>query len=186
MARAFLVAASLIAGLGCSPSVEEYASSDEQSDDAEDTTTGDGDTSTSTTSTTGDTTTGGSDDTTDGGDTGSKDTGDTDTGPCPPGDLGCPCDGGLCKGDYLCMDGVCESEAYPWGKCGWDPDNEWYWCGFMGEDPSGTFPIDCGDLPLVDGSPCPRGLTFEGCCDTFGNTWYCNGETDKTVRKPCG
>lgn len=185
MPRAFVVAvalaAGLIAGLGCSPSVEEYASSDEQSDDADDTSSGD--TSTSGTSTSGTTTTdtGSSD-----GDTGAKDTGDTDTAACPPGDLGCPCDGGSCKGDYLCMDEICEANDYPWGNCGWDPENEWYWCGFMGEDPSGTFPIDCGGLPLVDGSPCPRGLTFEGCCDTFGNTWYCDGETDMAVRKPCG
>ncbi len=36
----------------------------------------------------------------------------TDTGECPPGDEGCPCDiGSTCSGDLFCVDGVCQAEA---------------------------------------------------------------------------
>lgn len=36
----------------------------------------------------------------------------TDTGECPPGDEGCPCDiGSTCSGDLFCVDGVCQADA---------------------------------------------------------------------------
>lgn len=35
--------------------------------------------------------------------------GDTSTGECPVGTEGCPCDGGVCDGDLLCLGDVCQA-----------------------------------------------------------------------------
>jgi hypothetical protein len=79
---------------------------------------------------------------------------------------------------------VCEPSEYPWGKCCWDSRNKWYDCGFEGESPDANYPIDCGNLPLVSGAPCPTGFGIEGCCAVGGDSWWC--EEGFVERKVCG
>lgn len=69
----------------------------------------------------------------------------------------------------------------PISMCGWDPGNNYYECGFEGEDPSGTIPIACPD-GLVEGDPCGN-VPGEGCCDANGDLWYCgdNGMGDTSL-----
>lgn len=103
---------------------------------------------------------------------------------CEPGTVDCPCVDGMCEGEGLiCVDDTCLM-GEPYGQCGWDPRESYYDCGFTGADPSNQFPIDCGDLPLVPGSPCPPELTFEGCCTVGGDSYWCQEE--KVERKVCG
>jgi hypothetical protein len=174
----------------CVGPITEY--SDEASDDPVGDGDGDGDPSEETGEATGD----GDGDSGDGdGDSGDGDgdgdSGDGDGDPsgdgdgdCPPGSPGCSCEITKCDPGYECVAELCELSDYPWGKCGWDPDNEWYSCGFQGESPDPGFPIDCGNLPLVSGAPCPDEFTVEGCCAVGGDAWWCEGGL--VARDPCG
>jgi hypothetical protein len=70
--------------------------------------------------------------------------------------------------------------------CGWDPNNDWYFCGWEGEDPSMINPISCSEFefPMVPGSACNGKLNVIGCCDEMGDAWYCiNGFIEYEV---CG
>jgi hypothetical protein len=177
----------VLATSACIGSIKEY--SDEASDEPMGD--GDGDPTTETGEATGDgdgepTGDGDGDPTGDGdgdGDGDGEPTGDGD-GDCPAGSPGCPCKEGMCDPGYECVQGSCELSDNPYGKCGWDPMNEWYACGFEGESPDPDFPIDCGNLPLVDGAPCPNGFTVEGCCRIGGDAWWCqDGLVERDV---CG
>ena len=59
-----------------------------------------------------------------------------------------PCAGlgaeGCCEGttNFFCLGGDLDSEVCT-DTCGWDPTEEWYGCGFTGEDPTGTFAKTC-------------------------------------------
>ncbi|WP_143140839.1 hypothetical protein [Nannocystis exedens] len=73
------------------------------------------------------------------------------------------------------------------GLCGWSASDNYYSCGFEGEDPAGVHPIAC-PANLVEGDPCAdSGLTGEGCCDADGNNWYCGEEMGMqiVVLSPC-
>ncbi len=168
-----------LAPLGC-PSDD---GGEEGAEDVGDTTTGD--TTDDTTSETGDTTseTETTDDTTtdETGDTVGDTTDATDTSAdeaCAPGTQDCECaEGDVCDEGLECVEGVCiGSDA---ASCGWDARNSWYDCGFEGADPDMNFPIECPDVELVDGEPCPEELSDEGCCDGT-QLWYCgmNGTTN--------
>jgi hypothetical protein len=69
------------------------------------------------------------------------------------GNEGCCADDGkilYCDNDLLwCLD--CTTQPDP--HCGWMADWEYYWCvgEETGEDPWGTFPIDCPTAPDPDG-----------------------------------
>jgi hypothetical protein len=96
----------------------------------------------------------------------------------------CACEAVVCDPGFGCVEGRCELLDYPWGKCGWNADEEWYECGYQGESPDPQFPIDCGDQILVSGAKCPDGFTVEGCCRYGGDAWWCQGGF--VMRKPCG
>ncbi|MFO7567839.1 MAG: hypothetical protein R6X02_34685 [Enhygromyxa sp.] len=117
------------------------------------------------------------------GDGDGESSGDGD-GDCPAGSPGCPCEASKCDPGHECVGGLCQLSDYPWGKCGWDPGEQWYACGFMGESPDPRFPIDCGDLVLVSGAACPSGFTVKGCCAYGGDAWWCEGGF--VMRDPCG
>ena len=182
--RAQVLALTLVVS-ACVGPIKEY--SDDASDDpAGD---GDGDPTTETDEATGD----GDGDSGDGdGDPGDGDgeSGDGDGDPgdgdgdCPLGSPGCPCDATTCDPGYECMGGLCQLSSYPWGECGWDSRNEWYECGFEGESTDPNFPIDCGDLPVVSGAPCPDGFGVEGCCKVGGDLFWC--KEGFVERKVCG
>jgi hypothetical protein len=72
-----------------------------------------------------------------------------------------------------------------YGNCGWSEADSWYACGFMGEDPSNTYPIECPG-GLVEGDPdCQAQIGFEGCCTPQGVAWYCSME-DTFIQEDCG
>ena len=81
------------------------------------------------------------------------------------------CDGGnLAGGEDAC-------EGQP---CGWDPDNNWYDCGFEGEDPSGAKPRSCEEAmaqaecePVCDGKACGDDGCGGSCGDCAANE-QCN------------
>lgn len=87
---------------------------------------------------------------------------------CCDGDALTYCDGGSLKG------GDCN------GSCGWDKSNNWYDCGFSGADPSGQFPLSCGDVtnpctPSCAGMVCGD----DGCggsCGSCGANQSCDKE----------
>ena len=84
--------------------------------------------------------------------------------PCPPGELGCPCDAGACSGDSTCMNGVCADPSCVPGtsNCPCTADGE---CeAGRGCSPEG-FCASCipgaeGCICLGDGT-CLDGLTCE-------------------------
>jgi hypothetical protein len=124
------------------------------------------------------------------GDTGTPGDGDGDTGPGDgdgDGDTG-PGDGdgdtgpGDGDGDAGDGDGDGDGDTGPGDgdgdtglpdNCGWNAGGNpaGYYCGFMGEDPSGTTPIGCPP-GLEDGAPCGE-VTGAGCCDSNGDNWFC-------------
>jgi len=76
----------------------------------------------------------------------------------------------------------------PAGACGWaesdDPDFiNGYYCGGVGEDPSGTFAIGC-PADLVAGEDCGT-VTGAGCCDADGNNWFCTEDTNLLFMDDC-
>ncbi|NJK33386.1 MAG: hypothetical protein HC927_13845 [Deltaproteobacteria bacterium] len=56
-------------------------------------------------------------------------------------------------------------------NCGWAANPGWYMCEGEGEDPEGSYPLEC-PLDLIPGSPCGD-VTAIGCCDAAGDLWYC-------------
>ncbi|NUP14456.1 MAG: hypothetical protein HOW73_51155 [Polyangiaceae bacterium] len=78
----------------------------------------------------------------------------------------------------------------PGPACGWDEANEFYACGFVGEDPQGFYPIDCPP-DLVEGDPCGK-VPGAGCCAPDGTNWYCGtsggepGGPEFLVAEYCG
>jgi hypothetical protein len=60
-------------------------------------------------------------------------------------------------------------------QCGWLPEQQYYFCGGQGVDPSMEHPINCADFgfPMVPGAPCNGQLNYVGCCDAMGDAWYC-------------
>ncbi|HVI03154.1 MAG TPA: hypothetical protein VM869_30870, partial [Enhygromyxa sp.] len=80
----------------------------------------------------------------------------------PTADTGEPCDsceiGQLCSGGDFCQ----------W-VCGWN--GGYYTCDAMGTSP--TDPIECPAGDYIPGAACPPGLTYEGCCDEYGDSWWC-------------
>ncbi|PRP90515.1 hypothetical protein ENSA5_64300 [Enhygromyxa salina] len=128
----------------------------------------------------GDTTGDGDDTTGDGDDTTGDGDGDPGDGDGDPGDG---------DGDDTTGDGDGDGDGDTGALCGWvsDVDPVGYYCGGEGEDPDGVNPIGCPE-GLVDGDPCPEGLTGAGCCDADGNNWYCGtvDDTDITVLELCG
>lgn len=62
------------------------------------------------------------------------------------------------------------------GKCGWDPDNKFYACGFIGADPDAISPIACPDELPAEGDPCDEMgmVTGVGCCLPDGSNYYCS------------
>jgi hypothetical protein len=159
----------LVLALGCNPAVTE-ANDDDVADESSSEGESDGGDSSSTSESESDT-----DDTTE------ESSGD-DPG-CTPGTLDCACDeNDICIDGLLCVEGVCtmpdmdtETTDDEMNVCGWDPRNEWYFCGWEGEDPSMEHPISCEEIgfPMVPGSPCNGMLGYVGCCDAMGNAWYC-------------
>lgn len=164
----------------CIGPIEEAVSTDEVGDDDP----GEGDSSDSSEGSTSDDST--TDDSSEGsttdGETTDGETDETGETGCDLGALDCPCKRGACEEGLACVDGVCVSS--PKNACGWDQASGYYECGFEGEDPEGNFPLDCGNLPLVNGAPCPTGFTVQGCCDADGNLWWCNVD-DKVEYEPC-
>lgn len=61
-----------------------------------------------------------------------------------------------------------------YGNCGWDDTNNYYACGFQGEDPDGVSSIDCPALPQ-EGDPCTDNSPVNGvgCCTPGGDNYYC-------------
>ncbi|MEZ4382178.1 MAG: DUF4215 domain-containing protein [Nannocystaceae bacterium] len=147
-----------VALAGCSG--DDVATSATDSDGSSSSTTEDTTSGTTTTSTTL-TTTSPSTSTTD--DTTSTTTGDTDattgdtetttettsstTDECPPGDLGCPCEGDACNDGYVCAEGVC---VEPSAVCG------------NGEIEGGE---ECDDGNDVDTDDCKSDCTANVCGD---------------------
>ncbi|MDC0670577.1 hypothetical protein [Nannocystis radixulma] len=70
-----------------------------------------------------------------------------------------------------------ETTGTPYGNCGWDGANAFYACGFMGEDPGGTNPIDCPP-DVMEGAPCDETTAVNGigCCTLNGDNYYCSAE----------
>ncbi len=69
------------------------------------------------------------------------------------------------------------------GSCGWDLNAEIYQCGLSGEDPDGTYPIECPP-GLLQGTPCADVLSFRGCCDENQDLWYC-GPMQLQAKQDC-
>jgi hypothetical protein len=67
-----------------------------------------------------------------------------------------------------------DAQTCGWGELG--PLDEvpfGYLCGGEGADPTGEFPYGC-PVGLAVGGDCQEiGVSAEGCCDVFGNAWYC-------------
>lgn len=64
---------------------------------------------------------------------------------------------GCCDGDdmYYCFDGVVKGATCGNG-CGWNPNADYYECGYAGEDPSGKWPRDCAAVVAKwEGGPGP-------------------------------
>ncbi|WAS94040.1 hypothetical protein [Nannocystis punicea] len=73
------------------------------------------------------------------------------------------------------------------GKCGWDPNNKYYACDLVGEDPSGTNPIECPDTLPAEGDACDGNspITGVGCCLPDGSNYYCTDQ-GKIAIDTCG
>lgn len=128
--------------------------------------------------------TGSSGDASTGGSTGGTGTGETATG--SSGDVPTTDAPTSSSGTGSTSSASTSSTTGGGAMCGWNVDMMYYDCGFEGEDPSATFPIDCPD-GLVEGDPCGA-VKGEGCCDASGNNWYCgdNMGVQELVTVPCG
>lgn len=73
------------------------------------------------------------------------------------------------------------------GKCGWDPNNKYYACGFVGEEPGGVSPIECPDTLPAEGDDCGENspVTGIGCCLPDGSNYYCTDQ-GKIAIDACG
>ncbi|MCY1011067.1 hypothetical protein OV079_36980 [Nannocystis pusilla] len=73
------------------------------------------------------------------------------------------------------------------GKCGWDPNNKYYACGFVGEEPDGVSPIECPDALPAEGDDCDESspITGTGCCLPDGSNYYCTDQ-GKIAVDACG
>jgi hypothetical protein len=73
------------------------------------------------------------------------------------------------------------------GKCGRDPNNEYYACEFVGADPGGTNPIECPDTLPAEGDDCDGNspITGVGCCLPDGSNYYCTDQ-GKIAIDACG
>ena len=118
-----------------------------------------------------------------------------DGGACDPDTFTCvdPCMGvtfeGCCEGDTVkwCEDGElveadCNHPDAGGPQCGWVAEASYYWCGTDGSaDPSGVYPIDCGECePSCAGKTCGD----DGCGGSCG---ACDAGTtcDAGQCKPC-
>jgi hypothetical protein len=166
------LACMVVVTLACNPSVTESTDDDVVDEDSTSDASGEDESSTSESETEA------SDD--------ALDTIGADDPACTPGTLDCSCDAETCVDGLICVDDVCtmddattDSTETGEGKhlCGWDPRNEWYFCGWEGVDPSMEHPISCEEIgfPMVPGSPCEDNLDIVGCCDAQGDAWYCSG-----------
>ncbi|MBZ5712974.1 hypothetical protein [Nannocystis pusilla] len=79
-----------------------------------------------------------------------------------------------------------ETTGSPYGNCGWDGGNAYYACGFVGEDPGGTSPIDCPP-DVMEGAPCDETTAVNGigCCMPNGDNYFCSAE-NTVYLDPCG
>ena len=76
----------------------------------------------------------------------------------------CSEDGGTlsyCENDQL-QSGPCE------GGCGWDPENNFYNCGFTGADPSGANPLTCSGEGPCEPSCAEKECGPDGCGGVCG------------------
>lgn len=73
------------------------------------------------------------------------------------------------------------------GQCGWDPNNKYYACDFVGEEPGGTSPIECPDTLPAEGDDCDETspVTGIGCCLPDGSNYYCTDQ-GKIAIDACG
>ncbi|WP_434421156.1 hypothetical protein [Nannocystis pusilla] len=73
------------------------------------------------------------------------------------------------------------------GNCGWDPNNKYYACGFIGEEPGGVSPIECPDTLPAEGDDCDENspVTGIGCCLPDGSNYYCTDQ-GKIAIDACG
>ncbi|MCY1067795.1 hypothetical protein OV090_23845 [Nannocystis sp. RBIL2] len=73
------------------------------------------------------------------------------------------------------------------GKCGWDPNNKYYACDFVGEEPGGVSPIECPETLPAEGDDCDENspVTGIGCCLPDGSNYYCTDQ-GKIAIDACG
>ncbi|MBZ5715565.1 hypothetical protein [Nannocystis pusilla] len=73
------------------------------------------------------------------------------------------------------------------GKCGWDPSNDYYACGFEGVDPDNLNPIECPDPLPAAGDACDASSPVGGigCCLPDGKNYYCSDQ-NMIVIDECG